>query len=253
MSKQWLNNKEKLYEIVTMLHRKGYGSRKIAKMLGLDDRVRKVIEYWIYPLRGKTFRPRTDPDLTPSPDLSYVIGVRLGDGYVGHWRRDYVVTLRVKDKDFAETFKECLAKVSRRKVRLLKDKEYWRVTAYSKPLYLSLKSKNISAYSHIVEQFPADFIRGFADSEGCATFGKTHNDVNIKISNTDRQLIEYVSYLLERRFQIRSSICIIKHFGSKAKKLVYELDISSQQDVTKFAKSIGFSIRRKSVRLPKNE
>jgi hypothetical protein len=57
--------------------------------------------------------------LEPPPELAYVIGGRIGDGYAverRHVRRDrsysdFVIGLRVKDKEFAEETARCLATV----------------------------------------------------------------------------------------------------------------------------------------------
>jgi len=242
-------NPEELYEKVQALHREGYGSRRIAKMLGVD---RKLFERWIYPNnRGKLCKPRPEPDLTPSRELAYVIGARLGDGTVTKYGRHYAITLKAKDKDFVETFHQCLAKVSRRKVHFFQCKGgYWQTTVYSKPLFSFLKSKNIEDYITIIESFPEDFIRGFADAEGSVNISKKYHYVRITLDNTDFSLLNTIRKLLLNSFNIHSKIR--KTTGSKkTRKIPYRLEIWKQRDVAIFAQFIGFTIKRKAGKLRK--
>jgi len=241
---------EELYKEVVTLHAQGFGSRRIAKMLGVPER-RKSIEQWIYPLRkGKTSKPRTNPDLTPSPELSYLVGARLGDGTVyknRRWRK-YAITLRAKDRDFVEYFRDCLTKVSRRKVSFFynENMRMWIASVSSKPLYLFLRSKNVYDYA-VVEPFPSGFIRGLADAEGSVCISKRYKYVRVEISNTDKALLEYTKSLLLKYFGISSQIC--GKGKTRGNKVAYKLLISKQLDVAKFARMIGFAIRRKMEKL----
>lgn len=243
-------NNEELYEEVVALHKVGYGSRRIAKILNVD---RKSFERWIYP-RGTLCKPRPEPDLTPTPELSYLIGARLGDGFVYRskvWRK-YIIALRAKDKDFVEKFRDCLVQVSRRKVCFFQVSEgYWHTQTNSKPLYLWLKSKDVFRYNRIIKQFPAEFIRGVADSEGCVVILKgKYNYVYVDIANTDLKLLKCIQTLLWSYFQIASYIrlqCV--YMLGESKKSYYRLEIRKQLEVAKFAISIGFVIKRKATKL----
>jgi hypothetical protein len=62
--------------------------------------------------------------LEPSEELAYVIGVKVGDGYVGKKSRvrkgynDVMIGLEARDREFVEGFGRCLAKVlNRREIR----------------------------------------------------------------------------------------------------------------------------------------
>jgi len=244
-------NGELLYKKVIELHNQGFGSRRIAKLLNLTDCERKAIERWIYPHKGRVCKPRTLPDLTPSPQLSYVIGVRLGDGTVYHNKkyRNYEVKLKAKDREFVEHFQYCLSKVSRRKVSLYKTKDgFWEAKASSKPLYLFLKTKRVTNYRSIIERFPSEFIRGFADSEGNVSYSNDkYAYVRITMSNTNFRVLEFVQKLLLKNFKIFSSLTI--KGVTKGKKTAYDLVISRQLDVATFARFIGFTIKRKMRKL----
>jgi intein-encoded DNA endonuclease-like protein len=52
------------------------------------------------------------------PELGYVIGVMLGDGYLEKRRtRTYVLRLLAKDRDFCETFSRALASTVNREAQ----------------------------------------------------------------------------------------------------------------------------------------
>jgi intein-encoded DNA endonuclease-like protein len=74
-----------------------------------------TISNWVNE-KHKPFRNLNKFDGKPSPELSYIIGAILGDGtkYMESGHRNYTLELKVKDKDFAETFGHYLAKVLHR-------------------------------------------------------------------------------------------------------------------------------------------
>jgi intein-encoded DNA endonuclease-like protein len=122
--------------------------------------------------------------LKPSEELAYVIGVKVGDGYVGkksHFRKDYNdvrIGLKAGDGEFVEGFGRCLAKVlGRRQIRsrFRDDVGKYVVEAESKTLYELLRKPvdldRLKKYIEHCERCVAAFLRGFADSEGCANQG----------------------------------------------------------------------------------
>jgi intein-encoded DNA endonuclease-like protein len=117
--------------------------------------------------------------LKPSEELAYVIGVKVGDGYVGKKSRvrkgyNYVwIGLKARDREFVEEFARCLAKVlGRRQIRprYVKSSGRYVVEAESKTLYELLKKPvdldRLRRYIEHCGRCVAAFIRGFADSEG---------------------------------------------------------------------------------------
>jgi len=119
--------------------------------------------------------------LKPSEELAYVIGVKVGDGYVGkksHFRKDYNdvrIGLKAGDGEFVEGFGRCLAKVlGRRQIRsrFRDDVGKYVVEAESKTLYELLRKPvdldRLKKYIEHCERCVAAFLMDFADSEGCA-------------------------------------------------------------------------------------
>jgi intein-encoded DNA endonuclease-like protein len=139
------------------------------------------ISYW---LRGihSPYNGRRIPSLEllkPSEELAYVIGVKVGDGYVGKKSRvrkgynDVMIGLEAKDREFVEEFARCLAKVLGRKQigpRFRDGVGKYVVEVGSKTLYELLRKPvdldRLKKYIEHCERCVAAFIRGFADSEG---------------------------------------------------------------------------------------
>lgn len=212
-------------------------------------------------------------NLKPSPELAYVFGVILGDGSISvtkfnySWRgkmREIInrgITLRCKDKDFAEHFHLCLSKILKNPVHspyLYEGTRLWIVSAQSKQLNDFLRSKPF----HVAEEFPADFIRGFADSDGSGFYysDKYHRKpfVRISLDNTNLELLEQVKDLLWGKFGIESRIYnvgmkngFIKKTGQHiiARHTAYKLFILKRASVAKFASEIGFNIKRKQDKI----
>lgn len=227
-----------------------------------------------FALRTKAYRLRitnmydwrtNKPRLTPSPSLSYLIGVVFGDGSVNMMRRktgrtNYNIDLFVKDRDFAEAFNEALYQVlgGRYAINQWQDGRY-QVRGQSKILYLMLKDRNLDSLNQFIEPFPADFIRGFADSEG--TIGVYNNNgykaARIQLYNTDHDAIRFIEWLLQSlnirtHFSERSAgKTSIKRDGSliTSRKPIYQIAIHDKASIKIFAGKVGFSIGRKQNRL----
>ena len=117
-------------------------------------------------------------ELTPSRELAYVIGVKMGDGFRTTYKPQYKeeVRLRVRDQDFAEQFNQSLAKLLVKErpnkigVERPKDKGgvvFFHVRYASAQLGQVLDS-GLDDLRQFIEAYPACFLRGFFDSEGSA-------------------------------------------------------------------------------------
>lgn len=197
------------------------------------------------------------------PELSYIIGVLLGDGHIV--KQGYSLRLNSVDYDFCEAFASAFASVLRMQkpptIIYSPSLKQYIVSVGCKKLYNLLKDASFHNLKQIIEKYPAHFIRGLADSEG--SINKTHRRIQhhsykIKITNTNLELLQYVKFLLERYFDIQSYINLSNRKGNAhiwngkliiATKDCYALIIGRKEDILKFFNSISFAIQRKKIAL----
>lgn len=228
---------------------KGLSLRQIGRLVGRSTEVvvRRMKRYGI-PRRPRGDRPKP-VDLSPCPELAYVFGVCKGDGSVHADVRSksYYISLGCMDKDFTEEFRRCLEKITgkRIKVYLCSNRQYL-VSIRSKMLYGFLKGNPM----WLAETFPNEFVKGLADSEGCASLvkkttspGNTRVYPKVSISNNDLELLLEVKKLLAV-LGIRAGVYLSKE-GKGTRKPSYELYMARKESVLKFAKLVGFNIARK--------
>jgi len=195
-----------------------------------------------------------------SPELAYVIGVIAGDGNLNVHGYNYEMLLSVTDYDFAEEFSRCLAKILVRpnpyRVRWSEKRKRWIVQGSSIILHRFLRGRwqRLKTYIEHCYQCRASFLKALFDGEGSIT-GR-----NLTIANTDLSLLLYVRKLLAKS-GISTSIphlttragSILKdpHTGRtyKRRKDCYMMRVSAM-DLLRFARKIGFSIKRKERLLP---
>lgn len=199
-------------------------------------------------------------DLSPSYELSYIIGVYFGDGTITKYKtiRSYshVFQLIAKDKDFVEEFLRCFNKISNKTYTVRLYGKYYRAHPCSEQFYGYICDKDIIDFNNVVLKHPFGFLKGFFDSEGgvdiISKFGR-----RIRISNTDFNLLNYVSDIL---LKIGISSKIHKEnkigeviYGKTGKRYVktkdcYRLHISTKETPL-FSKLVSTSIKRKRDRM----
>lgn len=128
----------------------------------------------------------------------------------------------------------------------------------SKQLYEFLARKE---HVSLIEGFPADFIKGFADSEGSVSVRRRTKhfvEACIAICNSSQNLLNFVANLLKRHFGITSHIILHTKKGVRkvihgeethATKNTYSLNIYAKNHTVTFYRNIGFSINRKMNKL----
>jgi DNA endonuclease len=189
--------REELYRLVLQLRKDGLSYNKIIKKIEAEHGVtlrKSHISGWI---NGKhnPFGYVSRFDATPTPDLAYVIGVKMGDASTSVSHYNHMIKLRVTDKDFAEEFSKSLSKILQRsppKVKWHDKTRAWHVQASSLLLQRFLLqpiSELRSSIFHCKACMSA-FVRGFFDSEGTAR-GK------LAASNGDLDKLALVTGVLE--------------------------------------------------------
>ncbi len=157
-------------------------------------------------------------NLYATPELSYVLGVIHGDGWVVKYMHRksglfaYCVRLRVCHKIFADRFYEALSQLGfHPSLRIEDPKEanrqrVFKVEASSKPFYEKFTDDK-NWVKEVAEEFSLDFIRGFYESEGslqasdCLDKRNLNNihmahHIALSMYNTDRARMEFVQGLL---------------------------------------------------------
>jgi len=183
-----------------------------------------------------------------------------GDGWLYHYPKkgDYKIGLKAKDKDFVEKFNQILCTLLKRDILYPirervdnhpKHSNQYEVKGYSKSLFKFLE-KGLPNFRRYVQPFPADFIRGFADSEASAVKAKQTKSGQISFPNTDLQLIQYVKELL-RELEIKTTNMCVWKYKNKKMKPRYDFYICQRPQIEKYAKLIGFGIKRKQKTLEK--
>jgi intein-encoded DNA endonuclease-like protein len=233
-----------LYERAIELHKtRGWGSRKIEKEL--DGAVnRRTIVSWIREGRGPVIIGVFNE--TPSPELSYLLGVRYSDATV----TDNVFKLEACDKDFVEEFNRCLSKVMGRPYKISKDKKGWR-TEIAVQSIVDFMQRPLDTHKSIIKAYPVEFLKGFFDGEGHVGEYKRGKYVYgyIGAKNTNFEVIQYVGKLLDR-FSIHYNLYKVKECKRNCKPYLI-LFINREESVKRFHELIGFSIGRKAQKLEK--
>lgn len=190
-----------------------------------------------------SFKPK--PDLSPSEELSYVLGVIFGDGYITKTRKGaHIVGLHVMDLDFAEAFRTDMSKILKKNAYLYK---YEKTNAYrtefsSKTFYTFIKDTSFPTIIEIASWYPQQFIKGFFDSEGTVDIRK-YDQPRIEIYNQKREYLDSINHLLFD-LGIRSVVRF-----KRQESLMYRLCVEDKNSCRLFAEKIGSSITRKNLKL----
>lgn len=204
------------------------------------------------------------PNLDPSPELAYALGVICGDGWVAKHRHksngghEYGIYLKVTDETFAKEFHKTLGRLGLHpRTRLFspereKRKAVYKVVAYSVNFYRQYIDGGSDWIRYIAQQFPVDFLRGFYESEGSLKkiarwdrrsplkFRLAYS-YRLAVSNTNKELLELTEELLSNQ-GIRLKLWGPYYKGEKAKPL-YHLSTNKQSDISHFLEVVKPCIR----------
>ena len=197
-------------------------------------------------------------NLSPSPELAYIIGVYLGDASISNRNYQYRVRLKVVDKDFAESFEKALKSIGANPRTGFEHNsgrtDRWWVEVTNKELFMFLKGPKERLFE-VARVYPKEFLRGFFDSEGSAIVYP--NRARVEASNYDLEVLELCKELLQR-LDIHSKIYKTKRKGQtvviRGKEYQYNSDlftltIYQQDSVYRYTVEVGFTIQRKQTPL----
>lgn len=235
-------NRQEMYQEVMNLHEQGVGCRRIHKILPCVPL--GTINGWLY--QGQ--KPWPEPDLNPSPALSYVLGVLYGDGYTYIHRNSHVIGLKAKDREFVVAFCEAMNKINLHPYIDLQQRKYYRATISSKRFFEWFRKVELGKIESLVSGHEVDFIRGVFDSEGTLGRRKDKNWLSLSINDTNFKLLQLIRKLLFK-LGFRTNIYKINMLNMpKSRKQYYHLRLlGGTPEATRFLKLIQPSIPRKNV------
>lgn len=239
--KKHLTDEERLvvYKKAMELHKQGFGPRSIIKIL---PNAKGSIIGWLYLERVPGRRARLEPNLSPSPSLSYILGVLLGDGYVTQRNKTRTIFLTAKDEPFCVAFYEALKEIGLNpNLWQLRTKMY-RVAACSVAFLDWYRELALQDIGKLVIDYSEDFVRGFYDSEGSLIIWKGKPD--IRIFNTNVGILKLVKKTLIN-LGFETSLLISRKQELKRKTLFSLRILDGKESIKGFCQLIKPSIPRK--------
>lgn len=203
-------------------------------------------------------------EIIPSKQLSYVLGVLLGDGTVYKTRRvypkkvsfGYMISLSVRNESFAKKFAKNLSEIFNKEVKVYKCDEkkgrgiFYKVFVSSKQFYNWYSREKAIKFGI---KFPKHFLSGFYESEGSLGYftskykNKIYKYKGIRIINSDIELLNIIKNILKQRYNIDSktydrgfpkSTTLVGR-KVKWKKRLYRLGIFKKGNVSLFLRIIN--------------
>lgn len=242
-----------------------WGYRRIARALSDAYGVnvpKGTVSNWLLGTHNPARRLHRYFEAVPSPELSYVIGAVLGDGYTTEDQGNGIVGFTNKDRKLLSHYLSCMARILgvASAGRITKcGHGVLKATIGCRLLALFL-DRPLDELAPFIERYPASFVRGFFDAEGTAavSVGQGRLHVGLSASNTDLKLLNYISWLLLDRFRLSSSIVVgrkpslisyIRGEDVHFKKIVFRLQVHRFRDIEVFASKISFASERKKKAL----
>lgn len=207
---------------IVELYLEGYNSKELAKMFGVSSR---TILYHLGKagvIRNRseaaTLRHNKNVNLTPSPELAYIIGAFLGDGHVGEVKscerkgkvyKRWRFRLKVTSREFVESVAEACRRIGLRPHIFKCDSPYYitratyqipyELVVYSKPLCLLLRDikENLNLLKKYIEGFEKEFLRGLYEAEGSVNRSGEEISYVTAFANTNKDLIQLVYEMLK--------------------------------------------------------
>lgn len=193
-----------------------------------------------HPNWNRSQGPRIFPDLNPSEDLAYILGVLKGDGYVTKNGYQYNVCLQSISKNFVSSFETSLKNIGLHPCKIYHDRRgIYHSVACSLQFVEFYKNLSMSRLKELIAGYHSHFIKGLYESEGTLFIrGQTAN-FELNIANSNLELLKIVSrYLFYKN--IRNSI------GKRGKTIndlqMYRLRVYTN-DIPKFLDMINPCIK----------
>jgi intein-encoded DNA endonuclease-like protein len=231
-------------------------SGEVAAEMGIsvDD-----VNYWSRVKRPST--ARYVPDLSPRPDLAYLLSAYLGDGRTAG-EQDKKVRFNVADPAFADTLNDLVAKVLRAAPKKVTLEYGFYSVSYDAAVLYDYLQQPLQGHMSLIESFPGMFLRGFFDAEGYVSPILDHSEKELRgvivgVANTNSEYLSCVQGILVR-FGISSSDFKTHETGEEMtirgrtfvrRHAVHQLRITKKSDIRLFQTHVDFSIPAKKQKL----
>jgi intein-encoded DNA endonuclease-like protein len=251
-----LEERTGLYDRVNALRSQGSEIAEIATQLGMS---RRDVSYWLRV--NRPCRATYVPDLTPGPDLAYLVGAYLGDGRTAG-EQDKKVRFNVADPEFANLLNPIVARVLRTEPKPVKMEKGFYCVNYDSAVLYDYLQQPLTALMPLVDSLPAKFLRGFFDAEGYTSPRLDHglrrfSGVAVGVANTNFEYLRCIEQNMERlgmrtfhqRTHAVGEKMTIRGKTFVRKRDVHHLRIVSDDSVQTFQGNVGFSIPVKKQKL----
>lgn len=159
--------------------------------------------------------------------IGYLCGAIEGDGHLNIKRNN--IQFNINDLDFVKRLQTYMQILFNYKLTYSKENKTYRILVGNKLIFDMIKNY-IDNKEFQNKSFNKGFIAGMFDSEGCLQQNKTQLAMNI--SNTNKQLIDFISSKLQVEYTITTAQNYRK--DGKAYKLLYLIRIHKQSEIIKF-------------------
>ncbi len=255
---------------IQLRNEKGWGYKRISRWLSGSSKLRvprSTVHSWISG-RHRPFGNCNVFDARPSTGLAYVIGAALGDGsvYRSDSHHNDEVKLAVVDKDFSQSFAECLSAIFPNHAPFrVSSTRYDGCNRYvvrvGSTLLADFLSQSVDKLDNFIRPFASVFLRGLFDAEGCVIVANNRGrrlSMRVELTNSDLRILQYAHKLLELynidskigRYNRPSSVTrFIRGRPVKFSSQTFWLVIRRQVSLCRFQDFMGFNIGRKQRKL----
>jgi DNA endonuclease len=251
-----LEERLELYRRVHDLRSRGLAIGDVASELGIS---RRDVSYWMRVERPSV--KRYVPDLSPRPELSYLVGAYLGDGQTAG-EQDKKVRFNLADLAFADILNKVVARVLRTSPRPVPMERGFHHVSYDSAVLYDYLQQPLPKLQACIDSSPGKFLQGFFDAEGYTTpvlniSKRCFVGIVVGAANTNPDYLNCAQKILSSLgihslFRITHSIGEPMTIRGKTfirKHEVRHLIIARRRDVENFNSSVGFSIPDKKDKL----
>lgn len=188
-------------------------------------------------------------DLTKKKEMSYILGVLVGDGtcYSNSNKKIYSTTLRVTDKEFSDSFKKACMDIGIKtsyyliKYKNPRHKDSHQTSFYSRIFCEWYKQLSICDIKDYIKGNELEFLRGFYESEGSIFVKKQPNKMFLTITNTNIQLIDLCKEIID---SMGMSSKVYKYkVKNRNHKPIYVITIYVSKDIKTFLENVNPCIK----------